>query len=88
MTAEQLIRERMNEQHLSIGDLSSATGVEYELMRRSLRGKRNFKNSELVDVCCILKLDMADLSATDGWEVDRDDTEPRDARDLGDGGKR
>lgn len=68
MTAEELIRKRLDERKMSIRSLAIKHGHQYELIRRSVAGTRKFAPEELVDVLTELDITAEDIKRTDGWE--------------------
>lgn len=71
MTAEDLLKQKIDERGLTVAEVARRVGADADLLRRSLHGKRNFKSQELVNICTLLSISVDDLDSTEGWKVER-----------------
>lgn len=61
MHANEIIAHKRDERGMTIAELSRRTGIDYESLRVSLAGNRKLTGDELVSLCRVLNLDLADF---------------------------
>lgn len=61
MKASEVVAYKTDQAGISIAKLAQLTGIRYELLRRSLNGKRPLKADELVKCSKELKLEISDF---------------------------
>lgn len=66
MSVNEVIRERQEQRGIPISKLAERTGINYEALRVSLKGKRMISAREFVLLCKELELSLDDF---DGLEL-------------------
>lgn len=56
MNIESYIAEYIKNQGIKLSFLSDATGIQYELLRRSLKNDRKLRADEFIKICNVLKI--------------------------------
>ena len=62
MTIEDVIAERVGAVGITAAELARRCGMDAQLLRRSLDGKRGIKSIELVRLCAQLNLTLEDFA--------------------------
>lgn len=62
MTIAEVIRKASDERGISDAELSRRTGIEYQRLNNSLKGKRGITAPELVSLCRELDLSIDDFT--------------------------
>ena len=57
----EVINGKKSERGISLAELSRRTGIEYEALRETLKGKRNLRATEFIDLCIELDLCLSDF---------------------------
>lgn len=52
----EILKQRLSEQHLTQGQLASKIGICENSMSRKMRGKREFRISEVIAICNALQI--------------------------------
>lgn len=63
MKAYQIIRKYMKDNGIRLSYVSERTGMDRELLQRSLNGKRTLKADEFLKICTCLSLDLEQFDA-------------------------
>lgn len=57
MTPEQMIENTIKEKGMTIQAVCNKTGVSYSRLQPSLRGRRELRANEYLELCAVLELD-------------------------------
>jgi transcriptional regulator with XRE-family HTH domain len=52
----EILKQKLSEQHLTQGQLASRIGICENSMSRKMRGKREFRVSEVIAICNVLQI--------------------------------
>ncbi len=63
MQTNEVIAHKRDERGMTTAELSRRAGIDYEALRVSLAGNRKLTGDELVSLCRVLNLDLADFIA-------------------------